>query len=64
MEKEVIIETYGVVYICDKCEIGEMEQTGEWHMTNPPRYEHKCLKCGNKGYFKSKYPEVRYRMKK
>lgn len=51
------VKTYLVDYVCDKCHDGFMEQTGKVLCINPPRYTHKCNKCGDKKTFITRYPK-------
>ena len=48
-----------VFMICDKCGKGEMRPTGEALMSNPPKYPHKCIVCGNIANFPYHYPYQR-----
>lgn len=61
MEKEVKVTPYAVVKICESCGEGEMFLIGDIKLSNPPKWEHKCEKCGASNYFEEKYPTVRYR---
>ena len=44
---------------CDKCG-EEMESTSLMLTCDPPRYEHKCPKCGNKDYPRKQYPYIAF----
>ncbi|AOY53362.1 hypothetical protein [Clostridium perfringens] len=63
MEKEFLIKPVLVKYICDFCNKGEMMPNGKnnW-LSNPPKFEHKCNKCGNKIVLNEKYPITRYKI--
>jgi len=64
METNFEVKTVGVEYTCDKCEEGEMfHQEGRDTMllTDPPRFEHVCTKCGYKQTFLKRYPTVEYK---
>ena len=49
-----------VEYRCDQCEEGVMRPTGLMQPTSPPKYQHKCNKCGAVGYLYLMYPCIRY----
>lgn len=61
---ECKVETYAEKNICDECKEGEMINDGEtmW-LSNPPKFSHKCNKCGHKQMFTDKYPTVKFRIK-
>lgn len=50
------VKTYKIDYICDICENGELESTGEIIQENPPKYDHKCNSCGEHAYMIKRYP--------
>ena len=57
MEIKTEVKTYRVSYQCDKCGKGEMLQIGRFLMSDPPKFEHKCNKCGGIQIFTGKqYP--------
>lgn len=60
MEKEVEVKTVEVRQYCDKCG-EEMKFTGETLLSNPPKYVHKCNKCGNSTWCSKSYPSIEYR---
>ncbi|MBM7835701.1 hypothetical protein [Clostridium sardiniense] len=62
MEKETLVKSILVKYICDYCNEGNVIPTGEnyWEY-NPPKFEHKCTKCGKRILLNDKYPLIRYR---
>lgn len=60
MEKRFEVKPYGVEYTCDSCEEGEMLPTGKAFWSDPPKFEHKCNKCGNTLSLLEKYPVIRY----
>jgi DNA-directed RNA polymerase subunit RPC12/RpoP len=59
-ERTFEVYTIGVDYICDKCE-GVMEQTGFMIHADPPKWRHKCNKCGEVVDLLEKYPTVRFK---
>jgi len=59
-EKSYEVRTFGVDYICDYCCIGAMENTGIMLMTDPPKWRHKCVRCGEIADMFDKYPTVRF----
>lgn len=62
MEKEFLLKPIGIKYICDNCNEGEMMPIGEnsW-LSNPPKFNHKCNKCGSEKLLNEKYPIIRYK---
>jgi hypothetical protein len=46
-EKRTEVRTYVVRLMCEKCDGGEMLPTGIALMSSPPKYPHKCNKCGH-----------------
>lgn len=64
MEKEVKVEPYGIVKICDVCKFGEMFPTGNDFYMPEIKLEHKCSNCEKLVYFKEKYPLIKYRIKR
>ena len=63
MEKEVEVEPFGVVYICDECQIGELRPTGNNSYVPEIKIEHLCSNCGDIQYFKENYPLIKFRIK-
>lgn len=63
MEKEVRVETYGVIKICNTCESGEVLPTGNDSYMPEIKLEHKCINCGDLVYLSEKYPLIKYRIK-
>lgn len=63
MIKECKVEAYAEKYICDKCKEGEMLPTGEnmW-LSNPPKFPHRCNKCGFESAFIERYPTIKFRI--
>jgi predicted RNA-binding Zn-ribbon protein involved in translation (DUF1610 family) len=59
-ERTYKVRTVGVDYQCDKCGDGVMEQTGEMLLTDPPKWRHKCNRCGEVANLWQKYPTVRW----
>ena len=45
--------------ICDKCG-GTMIPTGMCLMSNPPKYPHKCDKCGFEETYNVSYPNIEF----
>ncbi len=63
MIKTCNVKCYGEKYICDKCKEGEMLATGDNIMlTMPPKFKHKCNKCGEETYLLEKYPAIRFKI--
>ena len=63
MEKEVEVEPFGVVYICDECQIGELGPTGNNSYMPEIKIELRCSNCGDLQYFKENYPLIKFRIK-
>ena len=61
MEKEIKVEPYAVIQVCDNCKEGEMVPTNEIIFSKPPQYEHECTNCGGKINFNKTYPTINYR---
>ncbi|EGT0683314.1 hypothetical protein IZT14_001706 [Clostridium perfringens] len=61
MEKEFCVKPVLVKYMCDFCNEGEMIPNSKnyWSL-DPPKFEHKCNKCGKKIILDEKYPIMRY----
>lgn len=59
-EVEQEAKTYSVGYICDSCGYGLMELHGAMIPANPPKFPHKCSKCGVTQEFFHKYPYLRF----
>lgn len=59
MEKIVKVSVIKKAMKCPGCD-GEMEQTYLCYSTNPPKYEHKCNKCGYTEIFSTIYPRIEY----
>lgn len=54
------VQPVEVNYICDKCEHGMMQKTGEMD-SKSGEIEHKCVICGHPQIFKwVSYPRVEY----
>jgi hypothetical protein len=60
-EKKMPVRTVQVNYQCDAagCD-GYMSPTGTANLSYPPRYPHRCSKCGSEESFKARYPVIRY----
>lgn len=55
------VKPIGINYICDSCQKGEMNQTGEVKMyEHHATFVHKCSNCSEKKELKEKYPLIRY----
>lgn len=52
-------KTLIVQMLCDKCEDGIMEFTGEALCTYPSQYIHKCQSCGHTESYFTYYPTKR-----
>lgn len=63
MEKEVEVEPFGVVYVCDECPVGELRPTGNNSYMPEIKIEHQCSNCGDLQYFKENYPLIKFRIK-
>lgn len=62
MEKEVKVEPYGVIKMCDECAVGEMVKNGKNSYTHEIKIGHKCNRCGNIDYYDKAYPVVNFRI--
>lgn len=62
-EQNFEIVPVGIKYICDSCDDGEMEYTGNMLMTHPARFAHRCKKCNSDQSFLKKYPTIEYKTK-
>ena len=61
-EREFELRPVGVDYICDKCNTGVMELSGNMMLTtHPPLYPHQCNACGHMQNFDQKYPTVKHK---
>ena len=59
--KKTQVITYSNSYICDVCNEGEMLPTGFVLTSNPPKYPHRCNKCGTTMDVSGiKYPYISY----
>lgn len=61
MEQTTEVNCVEITMICDKCGAGVMGPTGYSYMTSPPKYPHKCNKCGNSDTYRKIYPCIEYR---
>ena len=59
-ERNYDVRTVGVDYLCDKCGDGVMDQTGIMLPGDPPRWRHKCNRCGEIADLWQNYPTVRF----
>ncbi len=59
-ETEIKIKHFELNQYCDACG-EELEFTGEVLLSNPPKYVHKCEKCGNTVWLDKKYPCIEER---
>lgn len=57
-EKTYDIKPIGLMYICDVCKTGEMQQTGFTKLLHPPLYTHRCAHCGVMEDFFKRYPDI------
>lgn len=64
MEKEVEVEPYGIIQVCEVCRIGEMLPTGNNSYMPDIKVEHKCSECGHLVFFKEVFPSIRFRIKR
>lgn len=59
MERKRRVKTYEIVYICDECKKGEVENTNITITTNPPIHKHRCNNCDKEYEFVDKiYPHT------
>ena len=54
------VKVFEVKMQCEKCN-GEMEQSGNILLTNPPLYPHNCNKCGYAENYRIQYPNIAYK---
>ena len=60
MEIQFKVKPVGIRRLCDKCN-GEMRYTdGTVLVSNPQKYKHNCINCGNEEFFEEKYPTIRW----
>jgi len=52
------VQTSQIDEKCPSCNSGWMRPTGIIKQTNPPKYEHKCTKCGYTADYGIKYPYI------
>lgn len=50
------MKLFSVDMICDECNWGRMRPTGVALMSNPPKYPHKCDRCGHEVTYDVRYP--------
>jgi hypothetical protein len=60
MEKRFEVRPYGVKYMCNRCNKGEMIPTGRNIWTEPPRFEHICIHCKSIVELAEKFPLIKY----
>lgn len=60
MEKHTEMKVIRVNKFCDECKDEELKHTGMVQMTNPVKYPHTCLRCGNEYVFNDRYPKIEY----
>lgn len=60
MEKKIKVDTYIINFMCEKCKVGSMVSSGIILTSDPPKYEHRCNKCGIKENYDIRYPDIRY----
>lgn len=54
------VAVYNIEYICDKCGVGNMIFKNIVLTSNPPKYPHKCIHCGNEQILLKQYPALEY----
>lgn len=60
-EKLTKVETFQVHYICDTCNTGTMQPTGEVLTSYPAKYPHVCNHCKEKKNFLKTYPYITHK---
>lgn len=56
------VQPYLVEMVCPVCKEGKMEPLGDIVLTtDPPKFPHKCNKCGNGDYYMERYPKISYK---
>ena len=60
MKKETEVKPFEVKQYCELCG-EELTFTGEVLLSNPPKYVHKCDKCGKQFTFSQSYPSIEYK---
>ena len=59
MEKTFKVKPIGVKYLCDSCNVGEMNYTNDMEFENGvPIFRHRCTNCDNETKFTQKYPTI------
>ena len=59
--KEIEVKTVLLKAYCDKCPGIELYATGAAQMTMPPKYYHKCSRCGEETLLDAKYPTIQHK---
>ena len=60
-EKYSELRVYQVDLMCDKCDNEPMVSDGLMLPTSPPKYLHRCCKCGSEAVLFELYPVLRYK---
>lgn len=62
MKERVEVKTYMINEICPKCCEGYMiyETSGTFLAVYPPRFTHRCDRCGNIETYLEQYPKIEY----
>lgn len=55
------VEMVQVEILCDACGEGSYQFAGLTQTSNPPKFAHKCNRCGDPKYFLNKFPSVGHR---
>ena len=58
--KEQEVECKIIKAYCSHCKKGELVDTGEALLTNPPQFKYKCYNCGAEYYSVNIYPKIEY----
>lgn len=59
--KQTPLRPIQVVWMCDKCEVGEYRPHGKnTYLTDPMQFPHKCNKCGHEAIAHEKFPALRW----
>ena len=59
LETKQPMTAYLVTKIHEECN-APLQFTGDMFATNPPKYKHVCMKCGERFNFGSSYPTIQY----
>ncbi len=61
MEIKTEAKTYAIDMRCERCNVGDMISNGLAFTSDPPKYPHKCNKCGEMQTFSKTYPRFEAR---